>query len=313
MRVSFRNADFDALTILWNTVAPKEFELDSATLRRQIVGSPLLDWGASSIEVVDGEPLALVAIKRSAAGLYGGDPDVAHISAFACHECQYGVDLMAQAKQMLRQRGVYKLVFGMDSQHFFPGCPDIWPMLHDFLTVEGFEEGGEYYDLTHDLRNFQSRCELSEQVLPVEHATVPLLMDFLEREFPGRWMYDTQMKLEAEESPSFIYGLFLHGRCEGFAVTQNSDSKLPINGAVFSKSLGENWCALGPIGVSKSIRGSGWGDKLLAGALHDMKQRGKALCRIDWTGLADWYGKHGFKIERKYRSMTLRLDQAYAP
>ena len=312
MRVSFRNADFDALASLWNAAAPPAFALGPTLLRTHLIGSPTFDWGASAIQMDDDGPCAFVAIKKSPASLYSGpDPDVAHIAAFACHECQHGVDLLAHVKHVLVDRGIYRLHFGQDSLHFFPGCPDNWPMLHDFLMIEGFGEGAPIMDLTQDLASYAPPCDVAEEVRPIEVATVPLLLDFLEREFPGRWAYDTMMKVEREGSPGFVYGLFLHGRCEGFAVTQDASHKVPLGGAVFPGPLGADWCSLGPIGVSKSLRGQGWGDRLLASALSALKGQGKRMCRVDWTGLEAWYEHHGFTRERTYRSMVLRLDEGF--
>ncbi len=309
MRVSFRSIEPESLTKLWNSVAPSSFQLTEGRFRTHVFGSPHLDWGLSSAEMDDQDVVSFVAIKQSAAGSYRGpDQDVAHIAAFACHECQVGVDLLARAKRTLIDRGFYRLVFGQDSLHFFPGMPDNWPKLHDFLMVEGFVPGNEVFDLVQDLADFQPSAEIAPEVKPIDSNTIGALREFLEREFPGRWTYDTMMKLEREGRSDFVDGLFLDGRCEGFAVTQDDSHRLPIGGAVFQADLGESWCALGPIGVSRSIRGQGWGDRLLASSLQRLKEGGKRKCRVDWTALTDWYGKHGFQVERSYRSMTLRLD-----
>lgn len=312
MHVSFRNVDVDRLATLWNTAAPPPFCLPSVRFRTHMIGCPTFDWGASAIELDGNVPSAFVAVKRSAASLYPGpDPDMAHISAFACHECEQGVDLLAYAKRVLQQRGVYRLAFGRDSMHLFPGCPDNWAKLHDFLMVEGFDEGDTSVDLTLDLASYRPPCDVADEVRPIEPATIPLLLDFLEREFPGRWHYDIAMKLDREDLHGYVFGLFLHGRCEGFALTQDASHKVPLGGAVFPDALGEDWCSLGPIGVSRGLRGQGWGDRLLASSLTALRQSGKRLCRVDWTGIPDWYGRHGFEVERRYRSMVLRLDEPF--
>ena len=151
MHVSFRHADFDALEQLWARSAPEQFKLPASRMRTHWIGSPLFDWGASAIELEGDQPVSVLAVKRSASSLYAGpDPDTHHIAGFACLECQHGVDLMAQAKQILRDRGVARLAFGQDSLHLFPGCPDNWHKLHDFLVVEGFQPKPECVDLIQD-------------------------------------------------------------------------------------------------------------------------------------------------------------------
>jgi len=79
MRQTFQHADFEALTRLWNQFYPEKFRIDPAILRQNTVDSPVFDWGVSRIEENNGEVLAFVAFKRSAAGLFKGPSvDQAH-------------------------------------------------------------------------------------------------------------------------------------------------------------------------------------------------------------------------------------------
>jgi len=105
-----------------------------------------------------------------------------------------------------------------------------------------------------------------------------------------------------------VFGLFKGETLDGFALIQDWQNKTPIGGAVWRNDLGEKWGSLGPIGVSKSIRGHGYGHALLGEALMELKKRGAQRTIIDWTGLIDFYGKHGFETARTYKSMTLLLN-----
>jgi predicted N-acetyltransferase YhbS len=322
MLVSFRNAKFDVLARLWNECYPAKFQLDPETLRQNTIDSPLFDWGASCVYLDDdAKPIAFTAVKRSAnPKLYRGpDPDQAHISAHACSEPKMGVDLVAHVKRVLRERGAHKLIFGADSRHFFPGCPEECKPLRDFLIIEGFEEGGESVDVEADLAAWTPRESTSillssaspeghYRVRPINQSEVPALKGFLDREFPGRWAHDVMDKIAVEGRPEFVYGLFERDDIIGFALTQTSGHVLPIAGAVFHESLGEKWGSLGPIGVARNARGKGLGDGLLASTLLDLKNRGIRSCVIDWTGLIDWYAKHGFTVRTRYTSFSLRLD-----
>lgn len=302
---------------LWNEQCPEKFRVDSDVLRLNTIESPVFDWGASSLEIdPDGKLLGYVLVKKSAASLYAGpDEDSAHLSAVVFRDCLTGVDMLARTKRLLRARGVYRLVFGQDSRHFFPGCPDECHTLRDFLMVEGFDEGGEQFDLTHDLADYEppTGVELIPEQGPVamRRATlrdVAAVDEFLARSFPGRWRYDTMNKVEKEGRADFLNLLWVDGRVQGFAILQDAGHKVPIAGAVWRRGLGENWCTLGPIGVSNDVRGRGLGDALLANSLVSMKALGKRNCLIDWTGLVKWYGKHGFSPTNRYKTFTLRLD-----
>ena len=318
MPLAFQEADFEVLAEAWNACHPKRYAVTPELLRANSVESPVFDWGASLIEYgINGKIAGFALVKRSAASLYPGpNPDDSHLSGIVYTDPKFGVDLLEHVKKVLRQRGSYRLVFGQDSRHFFPGCPSDHSTLKDFLTVEGFETGGEAHDVAMDLAEYEPPKGVAEtmkkglEVRPIEHAEASMLDQFLGREFSGRWRYDVAQSVEREGRADFVYGLFVDGELGGFAFTQCSNCKMPIGGAVFLSDLGDNWCSLGPIGVAKGLRGNGYGDALLAGALLQMKAAGRRRCVIDWTGLLDWYGKHGFQPFRSYRSAVLKLDES---
>jgi GNAT superfamily N-acetyltransferase len=310
VRQTFRNADFNRLADLWNRFAPGRYHIDAQLLRQKTVECPVFDWGASIIEEADGEILAFTVVKKSAAQLYNGpDKDTAHLNMIAYCDPHYGVDLLAEAKQTLRNRGVSRLVFGQDSAHFFPGCPLDFHGLKDFLMIEGFAEGGEAVDLERDLSDYRNPYSLPDdaEYRPMEKKDLGRLIAFLDREFPGRWKYDTLAKVDAE-GPDCVFALFRDDRVDGFALIQDWQDTMPIGGAVWRKDLGEQWGSLGPIGVSKDLRGKGYGHALLGEALCHLRDRGARRSIIDWTGLVQFYGRHGFVPTRTYKSMFLSLS-----
>jgi predicted N-acetyltransferase YhbS len=179
----------------------------------------------------------------------------------------------------------------MDSRHFWPGVPTDFPALNNFLTIEGFDLSGEYFDIERDISNYQP-----PRPMPTENVEFRVLTPddkrslekFFDREFPGRWRYDILWKIEREDGYGGLVGLF------------HKD-------AVWRNDLGESWGALGPIGVSQQVRGEGWGGALLSAGLLELKARGTKQCIIDWTTLGEFYGKHGFEKSRIYRSAKLEL------
>lgn len=314
MRVAFDRADFQSIKSLWSEFYPEKYHVSADLIRANTVDSRVFDWGASEIEQVDGRTAGFVAVKRSANPTLfkGPDPDQAHLSALAFAEPNVGIDLVSRAKRILRERGIHCLIFGQDSRHFFPGCPEECGSLRDFLMVEGFEVQGQMHDVESNLSNYEPPAGSLD---PLGKGTVARvcetkdqypLSEFLDREFPGRWTHDVLDKLEIE-GPSTVLGLFHGERCEGFALLQSEGAILPIGGAVWHRSLGEHWGSLGPIGVSKSVRGKGLGKALLASGLIELRHRGVKRCIIDWTNLIDFYGAHGFEIARTYKVLKLEL------
>jgi GNAT superfamily N-acetyltransferase len=306
-----------AVADLWNGFYPPKYAVDANLLAQQLLGSVLLDREASVASLsFDGKVDHAVAFKDSATPrLYGGgDPVCAHLSMIAYSHEGSGFDLLRRGLAMLRRRGVERVVFGQDVNHVFPGVPMECGRLIGALEKLGFECGGLTYDLERDLHDYEPPPSAAEalhregvEVRAFRPGEVPALRRLLEREFPGRWVYDTLTKVETEWDPSIVVGLFVGGSPEGFALTQRHGCRAPINGGVWHVDLGLDWGALGAIGVSERVRGQRLGGALLAGALCCLRDSGVRRCIIDWTGLTDFYGLHGFAVTRTYASYCLTL------
>jgi predicted N-acetyltransferase YhbS len=310
MRHSFREADFDALTSLWNEFFAERYHVDPAILRFNTVESPTFDWGASGIAGDPKAPTAFLVVKKSPASLYRGpDPDQAHLACVAYRGVNEAIDLMADAKRMLINRGICRIQFGRDSRHFFPGCPTDCGNLRDFLMIEGFVGDDEQVDLERDLGSYKNTFEMPEgcEARPVQPDDVPFLTGFLDREFPGRWAYDVRQKMELEGRCDFVHGLFRDGKIVGFALLQDSSHRCPIGGAVWRRDLGEDWGSLGPIGVGRAERAKGCGHALLGASLERLRDCGIRRCIVDWTTLKSFYGRHGFEPARTYEGKALGL------
>lgn len=312
MIVDWREADLNKVLDLWNAFYPKKYHIDMEVLRINTVDNPTFDWGASLLDLDFEDMLrAFTIIKRAPAKHHKvADADAMHLSGLAFTDPLQMVDLFGESKRILRERGTTTILFGMDSRHFWPGVPVDKPRLNDFLTIEGFSMSGEYFDLERDLSGYTPPRDLPTEgvdfrvLTPEDHD---LLVRFFDREFPGRWRYDVLTKIEQEGCYTGIVGLFHNDAIHGFAAIQDSTCKYPIGGAVWRNSLGENWGALGPIGVSQKVRGNGWGGAMLSAGLLELKSRGVRQCIIDWTTLDEFYGKHGFEKTRVYRAGKLLI------
>lgn len=312
MITDWRDVDLNQVLELWNSFYPEKYQIDLELLRINTVDHPTFDWGASLLDVDFEDMLrAFVIIKRAPSKHYKvADPDAMHLSGMAFTDPLHMVDVFSDSKRVMRERGASCVLFGMDSRHFWPGVPVDKPRLNDFLMIEGFTLGGEYFDLERDLSDYEPPRELPSEDVEFRVLTEQdhsLLVKFFEREFPGRWKYDILTKIEMEESHKGIVGLFHDEAIHGFASIQDSSNKYPIAGAVWRNSLGDHWGTLGPIGVSQKVRGNGWGGAMLSAGLLELKSRGVKRCLIDWTTLEEFYGKHGFEKSRIYKAGKLIL------
>ncbi len=315
MRRLWHDTDFGAVVDCWRRFYPERYWVDERLVHDNTVGHPLFDWGVSTLEVVDGRVVAFLAAKHSAASMFKGpNPDQAHITAMGFDDPVVMVDMVAGMKSMLRQRGIMRIVFGTDHGHFFPAVPADCPKLCSFLEVEGFESRGESYDLERDMRDYVTPGWAAEPLArpdvrcsPCGSADIEALDEFLLREFPGRWRYEGMHKAVDMAEPEDILLLWVEGTVEGFAYTQSWKSKKSIAGCVWRHDLGEHFGGLGPIGVSKRVRGQRLGHALLGAGLTSLRERGVRRAIIDWTGLLDFYGAHGFVKSRTYLGHALSL------
>lgn len=312
MLQSFRHADFEELARLWGSFFPERYRIDPELLRLNTVECPTFDWGASLIDMPDGKARGFVVVKKASAGsLYPGKKvDCAYIGALAFKQPQIGVDLLAQVKHVLYNRGVQYLNFGQDAWHFFPGCPTDCKKLMNMLMIEGFSEGREFFDLERDLADYSNAHPAPDGAVirPLTPADVPALKEFLQSEFAGRWCYDVEEKISREKNAGCVLGIFQGKDLDGFVRVQSYKDKFKMAGACWHMALGENWGSLGPIGIAEDKRGQGLGHALLGQAIEHLKKQGVERCIIDWTDKNAFYEKHGFEITRRYREMTLNLE-----
>jgi predicted N-acetyltransferase YhbS len=295
---------------IWNGFFPNLFALTPRILEQQILDSRLTLQDLSGCR-----ESAFIAAKRSPLGtIYGeNDPKTAHISAFAFFDPADGLSLLEDTLGELKERGFTSAQFGADHDHLLPGCPVGFIDLEGILLAAGFHSGSEEVDLERDLQGYAppTGClDVLDQAnveIRVGYPSDQMAAEkFLLNDFPGRWHFDVMRKLK--EDPKQVDLLFVDNECHGFSFTQSAASRHPVAGAVWNASLGKDWGALGPIGVSRAVRGRGLGNALLGASLKRLSEQGARQTIIDWTTLADFYGKHGFEITRRYKGWSIDLN-----
>ncbi|MBS1718628.1 MAG: hypothetical protein JSS72_12950 [Armatimonadetes bacterium] len=299
-------SDAENLNRLWRTVYPRRFWIETDLLADHTLLHPLFLPSASYVATEGERITAFCLVKKNGYGLYPGPvPDDAHLSAVAFRNPAAASECLKMARSAL---GDFKqLRFGQDSGHLWPGAPTTCSLLTQWLASEGFDFGGGIFDCEQDLADYTPPPgPPAIRVGLLRPPEIPKLDDFFLREFPGRWRYDVMAKVAAN-GPSCVVVLRDGSKIEGFALIQDETTGPQIGGAVWNLALGKNWCSLGPIGISKHLRGAKRGDALLAAALMELKGRGRRNCIIDWTTLKKFYGGHGFRSSRQYLSASLHL------
>lgn len=309
--MSFDSAEILAL---WNATLPKKFQIEHDVLRSNLFDNPYYEPDLSAIERSGDEAQAFVGIKSPAISNTRSLGQEFHINACVFADLESGRRCLQQVVRKCRDRGAKSLVFGRDTGHFWPGAPEDWPDLQALLDEFQFDAEDRYFDLERDLTNYEfedSRSvalEGSYCVLPANREEMSKIDSFMIRNFPGRWQADVLRKCASEMSLDFLKLLWHGEEVVGFAMTQKEGCLLPIGGAVWHKSLGPNWGALGPIGVDAKLRGHGLGHALLGKSLELLRDDGARQTIIDWTTLGSYYGGHGFVPTRYYVARRLLLS-----
>ncbi len=223
-----------------------------------------------------------------------------------------GSGLLSWAEGWLQDKGCTRIRIGGNLRPFLPGLPYVMRENVAFFAKHGYQSpaGQPYeYDIARRLNDYQpaysqpAHADVSSMQPGEEH----LLLDFLRREYPGRWDFEAREFVKNGGRPSDFLLLRVHGQVQGFCRLTLPDSERPIE-RFYPQRLPQPWGQFGPLGLSKASRGQGLGGYLIDAAALHMQSLGVDGCVIDWTSLVDFYGKFGFKIYNQYMSLTKRIE-----
>ena len=226
-----------------------------------------------------------------------------------------GVALLEWAESWLRKRAVRQVSLGGSIRPFCPSLPEELCSSVPFFQQYGWKwDGAETWDLARDLgdgrpivRSPIPQSGPGDGIREAQPEDQAALEEFLARSFAGRWHESAVEFLRQGGRVSDFVILRQAGRVEGFAWLTVPDSARPLD-RVYPQRLPKPRGHLGPIGISKHLRGLGWGGLVLQSGLMALRARGVRGCVIDWTGLLDFYGKWGFKPYRRYLFIRKTLE-----
>jgi len=320
----FRSADREAVLTLWDRCVGQLFPLDAALFEQNVLKDAHFDPEAIWVaEDADGSLLAYAHAKvcKEPLGAAGMMPEQGWVSALAFEPGEAGQEaareVLQTALEWLRAQGRRRASYGSDPAHLFPGLPSEQTTHQRILQEAGFTISQHVVvDLIRELSDYRVPEEVEENlhrlrdeytVRPCTTDDVPALLCFLEKEFPGRWHYETVKRLETEETPQDILILAQGKEVVGFCHNFHRGSKRIGPSIYWRRLLGDQYGGLGPIGLAESTRGKGLGLALLCKGVEYVKLQGATRMAIDWTDLVDFYGRIGFRVWKRYHSATCQL------
>jgi GNAT superfamily N-acetyltransferase len=220
-----------------------------------------------------------------------------------------GTALLSWAEGWLQGEGCRGCILGASLRPFVPGVP-VELNSTDYFAHRGYQKDDVVWDLAANLATYHSPPavrEIDGVVRPAQPGQESELLDFLQREFAGRWRYECQSFLGDPYCRFSDYMLLWSERgVDGFCVLTFEDSGQPIE-RFYPYQLPRPWGQLGSVGVSADRRSRGYGAALLDAGLRRLHNNGVNGCVIDWTTIVDFYGKFGFTPYRAYQQMYKSL------
>jgi GNAT superfamily N-acetyltransferase len=300
------------MLLIWNTAAHPDY-----LINERFASYNLMPFTGETVQgrfaILDGEPVGFVltcAMMESPANTLGW------VSAIAvCPTAQrqgIGSSLLAWAEDWLKQQGCERIRIGGNFRPFAPGLPSAMRGSLPFFAKHAYQmpAGQPYeYDIARSLKNYQSvyAKPVHAELVPMQPGQEALLLEFLKREYPGRWQFEAQKFVrDGGRSQDYLL-LWVDNKVEGFCRITLEDSERPIE-RFYPQRLVHSWGQFGPLGLSKAVRGQGLGGYLIDAAALHMQLLGVDGCVIDWTALTNLYAKFGFNLYNQYLSLFKTIN-----
>ena len=300
----FTDSCYDDAIHIWNAAAHSDYPINE-----RLVAYNLIPCTGETIEgrlvIQNGESAGFVlacAVK---------DGSLGWISAVAVHPAAHrqglGCALINWAEHWLKEKGCKRVRVGGSLRPFVPGLPYAMSASLPFFEKHGYAAPANQayeYDIARSLKDYKAiypqpgHASLS----PMQPGEESLLLEFLGREYPGRWEFEAKEFVRNGGRASDFLLLRVNGDVHGFCRLTLSDSERPIE-RFYPQRLPRPWGQFGPLGLSKATRGQGLGGYMIDAAAVHLQALGVDGCVIDWTSLVNLYGKFGFTVYNQYISL----------
>lgn len=298
---------------IWNAAAHKDYTINEHFLSYNLIPSTG-EVIEGRVAIQNGEPVGYVL-----ACAVTNDPSISlgWVSGIAVQPSArgqgIGSELLTSAESWLKEKGCKRIRVGGNLRPFVPGLPYVMSENRAFFNKRGYEAPAHQpyeYDIARSLKDYQPIYSkpAHADLAPMQPGEQHLLLDFMHREYPGRWEFEACEFVKNGGRATDYLLLRVNGKVEGFCRLTLMDSERPIE-RFYPQRLPQPWGQFGPLGLSKAFRGQGLGGYLIDAAALHMQSLGVDGCVIDWTSLVELYGKFGFKVYNQYISLFKRIRE----
>ncbi|MEP7137924.1 MAG: GNAT family N-acetyltransferase, partial [Chloroflexota bacterium] len=156
-----------------------------------------------------------------------------------------GSALMNWAEDWLKEHDCKRIRVGGNLRPFLPGLPYSMRDNAIFFEKHGYQASADQpyeYDIARSLKDYRSIYPkpADANLIPMNAGEENLLLDFLHREYPGRWEFEAQEFVKNGGRASDFLLLFVKDEVQGFCRLTLSDSERPIE-RFYPQRLPQPW------------------------------------------------------------------------
>ena len=301
---SFTSSHYADAIRTWNAACHRDYAINERFLSYNVIPTTG-EMIEGRVAIHNGESVGFVLACAMQGGMLGWVS--AMVVQPSAQRKGIGAELLAWAEGWLTEQGCNRIRIGGNLRPFLPGLPYAMRDHVAFFEKQGYGSPVRQpyeYDIACSLKNYQASYPkpVDANLIPMNPGDEKLLLDFLHREYPGRWEFEAQEFVKNGGRAADYLLLHVDSEVQGFCRLTLPDSERPIE-RFYPQRLPQPWGQFGPLGLSKAIRGRGLGGYLIDAAACHMQSLGVNGCVIDWTSLVDLYAKFGFKVYNQYISL----------
>ena len=212
-----------------------------------------------------------------------------------------GTTLLERAEADLKGNGVEEMQLGGDPFHYFSGIPDQYKDAQKWAEKHGYTKRVDTYDLINHLdKKYDLPVDNSVAFSILKKEEEADLISFLERCFPGRWVYETMKYFEMNGDGREFVVVKKKGQIIGFCRINDSHSPFIAQNVYWSPLFEQEVGGIGPLGIDANEQKQGYGLAIVQAAMAYLQQRNIETIIIDWTILVDFYKKLDFNPWKIY-------------
>ncbi|KAA0965499.1 GNAT family N-acetyltransferase [Sporosarcina sp. ANT_H38] len=212
-----------------------------------------------------------------------------------------GTLLLERVEAHLKGNGVEEMQLGGDPFHYFSGIPNQYKEAQKWVEQHGYAKRIDTYDLINHLDmkyDLPADNSIAFSILKKEEEADLIL--FLERCFPGRWVYETMKYFEMNGDGREFVVVKKKGQIIGFCRINDSHSPFIAQNVYWSPLFEQEVGGIGPLGIDVNEQKQGYGLGIVQAAIAYLQERNIKTIIIDWTILVDFYKKLDFNPWKSY-------------